>query len=131
MLRYKDKQHLLQRNNVVHKLNCSCGAFCIGQRYRNLIFRFQEQNVQNQSSDGCHFIITRTKTNHQTDVTSSSDGPKPIIRRMSLHHQTDQNQSSDGCHFIIRRTKTNHQTDVTSHLFKIQATVFNLTKPKF
>ena len=55
--RYKDKQPVLHRNNVVYKLNCSCGASYIGQTRRNLFFRLQEHNPQ-------------TRTNHQTDVTS-------------------------------------------------------------
>ena len=52
--RYKDKQPLLHRNNIVYKLNSSCGASYIGQTPRNLIFRLQEHNPQ-------------TSTNHQTD----------------------------------------------------------------
>jgi len=41
----KDKQHLLMRNNVVYRLNCSCGSFYFSQTRRNLFKRLEEHRT--------------------------------------------------------------------------------------
>ena len=56
MFKHKEKQPTLYRNNVVYKLNCSCGSTYIGQTRRNLKSRLDEHNPA-------------TKPIHHSDVT--------------------------------------------------------------
>jgi hypothetical protein len=54
--RYKDRQELLLRANVVYRLTCNCGAAYIGETKRNLITRVKEHHPAHnklQNSEVC------------------------------------------------------------------------------
>ena len=54
--RFKDKQPLLMKSGIVHKLTCSCGSTYIGQPRRNLLSRIKE-HATSEKSEVCKHLL--------------------------------------------------------------------------
>ena len=60
----KDRRRLIQRSNIVYRLNCSCGSFYIGQTRRNFVKRLEEHQ-SSPNSDVCNHL--QSNPSHKVD----------------------------------------------------------------
>ena len=60
----KDPQRQLARNNLVYRVNCSCGSFYIGQSRRNLVKRLEEHQ-SSLNSEFCNHL--QSNPSHKVD----------------------------------------------------------------
>ena len=108
-LHFKDPQPQLLRSNVVYRLNCSCGSFCIGQTRRHLVKRLDEHQTS-LNSEVCNHL--QSNPNHRVDfnnpqiLNSSPDKSKLLILESLCIQQLKPSLNLDSKSFPLRLFNT-------------------------
>ena len=107
--RFKDKQPLLIKSGIVHKLTCLCESTYIGQTRRNLLSRIKE-HATIEKSEVCKHLLQnpshRVDFNTPTIFGSENDTARLLIlESLFIQEQTpDLNNDSQSSPLMIFNT---------------------------